>query len=59
MKRLLNTEEAADYLGKSSWWLPENIARLGIPAIKLGRQWRFKEDELDGWLDENRATEIF
>jgi excisionase family DNA binding protein len=59
MKRLLTTEEAADYLGKSSWWLRENISRLGIPAIKLGRQWRFKEDELDGWLDENRATEIF
>jgi excisionase family DNA binding protein len=56
MKRLLNTEETGERLGKSSWWVRENISRLGIPAIKVGRQWRFREDELDEWLELHRAN---
>lgn len=56
MKRLLTTEEAANYLGKSSWWLRENIGRLGIPAFKVGRQWRYKIEDLDSWLNSHRAA---
>ena len=59
MKRLLNTEETGERLGKSSWWVRENIPRLGIPAIKVGRQWRVIEDELEEWLELHRATEVF
>ena len=51
---LLTTEEAGRYLGKSPWWIRENIGTLGIPAMKVGRQWRFRLDDLDSWLEINR-----
>jgi excisionase family DNA binding protein len=56
MNRLLTTEEAAEYLGKSSWWLRENISRLGIPAFKIGRQWRYRKEDLDLWLDAHKVA---
>ena len=56
MKRLMNTKEAADYLGKSPWWIRENIGFLGIPAIKVGRHWRFRQEDLDDWLNLNRVA---
>ena len=58
MWKLLTTQEAGEYLGKSPWWIRENISTLGIPAIKVGRQWRFRQEELDKWLDLNRAAWI-
>lgn len=54
MNRLLTTQEVADYLGKSPWWIRENISTLGIPAMKVGRQWRFRLNDLDSWLEINR-----
>ncbi len=54
MRRLLTTQEVAEYLGKSPWWIRENIGALGIPAIKLGRQWRFQAEEVEKWLDFNK-----
>lgn len=56
MIRLMTTEEAAEFLNKSPWWIRENIGVLGIPAVKLGRQWRFKREELERWLELNRAA---
>jgi len=56
MFNLMNTEEAAAYLGTTTWCIRENIGFLGIPAMKLGRQWRFKKEELDAWLEMNRAA---
>ena len=56
MKRLLTTQEVAEFLGKSPWWIRENIGPLGIPAIKVGRQWRFDEDDVESWLDLNRVA---
>ena len=56
MKRLLTTQEVAEYLGKSPWWIRENIGALGIPAIKVGRHWRFDEDDVESWLNLNRVA---
>jgi len=56
VKRLMNTKEAAEYLGKSPWWIRENIGFLGIPAIKVGRHWRFRQEDLDDWLNLNRVA---
>lgn len=48
-RQLMTTDEAADLLR----WCPEYIRRLArarlIPAMKLGRHWRFKEHELLEW----------
>jgi excisionase family DNA binding protein len=56
MKRLLTTQEVAEYLGKSPWWIRENIEVLGIPAIKVGRQWRYREEDIESWLMLNRVA---
>jgi len=56
MKKLLTTQEVAEYLGKSPWWIRENIGTLGIPAIKVGRHWRYREEDLEGWLLLNRVA---
>jgi len=56
MLRLLTTQEAGNYLGKSPWWIRENLETLGIPGIKVGRQWRFRKEDLDSWLNLNRVA---
>jgi excisionase family DNA binding protein len=56
MKRLLTTQEVAEDLGKSPWWIRENIGALGIPAIKVGRHWRFDEKDIESWLMLNRVA---
>jgi excisionase family DNA binding protein len=56
MKRLLTTQEVAECLGKSPWWIRENIGTLGIPAIKVGRHWRFDEQDIESWLMLNRVA---
>ena len=56
MKKLLTTQEVAELLGKSPWWIRENIETLGIPAIKVGRQWRYREDDIEGWLMLNQVA---
>jgi excisionase family DNA binding protein len=58
VKRLLTTQEVAELLGKSPWWIRENIEILGIPAIKVGRQWRYREDDIEGWLLLNQVASL-
>jgi excisionase family DNA binding protein len=52
---LLSTATVARWLGISTrtvcFW-----AECGeIPALKVGRQWRFREDEVRQWLDTTQA----
>lgn len=35
------------------------LARQGrLPAVKVGRLWRFPEDSLRGWIEENQTSLI-
>ena len=52
-ERLLTTEEASSLLGKNSAWLRANRADLGIPAFKVGKQYRFKKSDIFYWLEKN------
>lgn len=49
---LLSTAAVAEWLGVS----PRTVCLWAeckeLPALKVGRQWRFREDELRRWLDE-------
>jgi excisionase family DNA binding protein len=49
-ERWLTTEEAAEYLGTNKRWIKANIHNLGIPHVRLGRQFRFRMSDLDKWL---------
>lgn len=52
-ERLITTQEASNLLGKNSAWLRANRAELGIPAYKVGKQYRFKKIEIFAWLEKN------
>lgn len=51
----LTTEEVLAYLRIT----PRTIYRLirsgELPAMRIGRQWRFRRSDLDAWLERQRA----
>lgn len=53
---ILTTEEVLGYLRVT----PRTIYRLirtgELPALRIGRQWRFRRSDLDAWLDRQRAA---
>ncbi|HXT31543.1 MAG TPA: helix-turn-helix domain-containing protein [Vicinamibacterales bacterium] len=55
LEAFLTTDEVLGYLKTT----PRTIYRLirtgELPAIRIGRQWRFRRSDLDGWLDRQRA----
>ena len=49
-EQFLTLKEAAPLLGMH-WKTLETLARQGqVPAIKLGKRWRFRASALDQWL---------
>jgi excisionase family DNA binding protein len=47
---LLNLQEAARLLGMH-WKTLEILARKGtVPAVKLGKRWRFRASSINDWL---------
>ncbi len=55
--RWIGIEEAAYYLGvnKDSIrnWIKKNS---GIPAHKIGKQWKFKKSDLDQWVKSGKSA---
>lgn len=56
-KDILNTAEACRFLGTSRFTLLRLIAEDGLPALKLGRQWRFVRADLIVWLRTRRPAD--
>lgn len=49
--RWISMEEASEYLGVNKDSIRNWIKRgTGIPAHKIGKQWKFKKSELDEWV---------
>jgi excisionase family DNA binding protein len=55
----LTTEEVLGYLQVNLRTVYRLIKAGQIPAVRVGRQWRFRKRDIDGWLDRQRphATE--
>lgn len=53
----INIDEAADYLGVKPitlrGWLRKD---KGVPAHKIGKQWKFKWSELDEWVQSGKSA---
>lgn len=61
MEKSLNLDEAAEYLQMSAYSLREKAAAGKIPGSKPGRQWVFRKERLDEYLDDIspwRSTEL-
>ena len=54
---LLNTEEVATRLGKSTKWVRDNVEDL-IFAIRVGKEHRFSVRGLKEWIAEQRAVKM-
>ncbi|HHX59810.1 MAG TPA: helix-turn-helix domain-containing protein [Epulopiscium sp.] len=53
----INIEEAAEYLGIKPVTLRGWIKKKnGIPAHKIGKQWKFKCSELDDWVKSGKSA---
>ena len=48
---MMNIEEVANYLKMSERAIYEWVKNNKIPAFKLGNTWRFKKNEIDGWME--------
>lgn len=57
-KDILNTAEACRFLGTSRFTLLRLIAEDELPALKLGRQWRFVRADLIAWLRTRRPADL-
>lgn len=48
--RWLSVDEISKYLGVSSDTVYRWIDKQEMPAHRMGRLWKFKKDEVDGWV---------
>lgn len=55
----ISIEELSEYLGISAVTIRSWI-RSGkdIPAVRIGRQWRFRIEEIDEWIESGRSEPV-
>jgi excisionase family DNA binding protein len=52
----LTTEEVLGYLKVNPRTIYRLIRNGELPAVRIGRQWRFRRTDLDAWLDRQRPV---
>lgn len=52
--KLLTVKEVAEMLGMHEVTIRDKCREGEIPAIKMGKYWRVKEDDLNKWLENQR-----
>lgn len=53
----ISIDEAASYLGVKPVTVRDWIKKeRGIPAHKIGKQWKFKISELDSWVKSGKSA---
>jgi excisionase family DNA binding protein len=52
----LTTEEVLDYLQVNLRTVYRLIKAGKIPAVRVGRQWRFRKRDIDAWLESSRPS---
>lgn len=57
IEKWINIDEAADYFGVKPGTIRDWIRKgNGIPAHKIGKQWKFKCSELDEWVKSGNSA---
>ena len=55
--RWMNIQDVSEYLGVSKDTIRNWIKKgSGIPANKIGKQWKFKRSELDKWVKSGKSA---
>ena len=55
-EHFLTTEEVLDYLQVNLRTVYRLIKAGKIPAVRVGRQWRFRKRDIDAWLSSSRPA---
>ena len=55
-ERWYSTKEICNHLGVGRDTLLTWIADKGLPAHKVGRNWKFKPSEVDEWVKTGKAS---
>lgn len=55
MNALLTVRQVAKYLGLSESWVRNMVDANKIPHARLGRSIRFRQEDIDNWIDSNLA----
>jgi len=50
-ERLLSVDDVAAFLGVQRDTVYKLIDRDNLPGLKVGRLWKFRQEEIDAWLD--------
>ena len=54
----LTTEEVLEYLQVNLRTVYRLIKAGKIPAVRVGRQWRFRKRDIDAWLESQRSRSV-
>ena len=57
-ERWLSVDEIATHLGISKETVYRWAEKAKMPAHKVGRQWKFKVSEVDGWVLKGEANQV-
>ena len=56
--RVLNVDQVARYLGVVPDTIYRKARRGEIPAVKMGKVWRFPKETLDKWLNDTALEAV-
>jgi len=56
MEKLLTLRQVSEKLQISENTLYKLARKGGIPAIKVGNQWRFKVQDIEKWIEEQKIS---
>lgn len=59
LPRFLKTDEVLDCLNVTPRTLYRLIRTGQLPAVRVGRQWRFRKSDLENWLTAREAPRPF
>lgn len=54
----LTMDEVLGYLRVTSRTIYRLIKAGDLPAVRIGRQWRFRQSDLDAWLSRQQTNSV-
>lgn len=55
-EHLLTPDQVAEILSVTEHWVRQKAREGEIPAIKLGRYWRFSRSAIEAWLTDRQSS---
>jgi len=56
-EKLLTIDDLADYFQVSKKTVYRLLQQKRLPAVRIARQWRFRAEDIDRWLEQKQSDE--